>query len=274
MSINDRFQVRRILGTLVVVIILGLSGVSGLALFLLGVSRPPRKLDYQQRLEIFDASGYLTVAVQVKPWSETAPLEEIASTWGGTAARYLEELDGQLAVPDRPVAERVFTMIFRASVLNFLGKPDQAYQTLAEARLLADANPDVAEQWLYSIIYLQGVTALRRGENDNCIMCRGESSCILPIAPAVIHKIATGSKLAVEHFSEYLDLFSDDLDWMNVKLYGTKTNQSAIGARIKVVTGGPTPQTIYRHVTTGSSFGAKPSRTVDWGRAGGADCDP
>ena len=45
----------------------------------------------------------------------------------------------------------------------------------------------MASEWLYTIIYFQGVTALRRGENDNCIMCRGESSCILPIAPAAVH---------------------------------------------------------------------------------------
>jgi hypothetical protein len=44
--------------------------------------------------------------------------------------------------------------------------------------------------------------------------------------------------------------------WLNVKLIGSKTNRSAIGAHIKVVTAGPEPQTIYRHVDSGSSFGA------------------
>jgi hypothetical protein len=47
-------------------------------------------------------------------------------------------------------------------------------------------------------------------------------------------------------------------NWLNVKLVGTKSNRSAIGARIKAVTAGPNPQTIYRHVTSGSSFGANP----------------
>ena len=45
----------------------------------------------------------------------------------------------------------------------------------------------IADKALYTLIYLQGVTALRRGETDNCVMCRGESSCILPIAPAAVH---------------------------------------------------------------------------------------
>jgi hypothetical protein len=46
--------------------------------------------------------------------------------------------------------------------------------------------------------------------------------------------------------------------WLTVKLIGKKTNRAAIGARIKVVTAGPTPLTVYRHVSSGSSFGANP----------------
>ena len=69
----------------------------------------------------------------------------------------------------------------------------------------------MAAQWLYSVIYFQGVTALRRGENDNCIACRGESSCIFPISPAAVHTNPYGSRLAIKHFTEYLSEFSDDL---------------------------------------------------------------
>src|SRR5207249_3781717 len=65
--------------------------------------------------------------------------------------------------------------------------------------------------WLFTIIYFQGVTALRLGENENCIQCRGESSCILPIVPAAIHLNPQGSRLASKHFTEYLEQFPDDL---------------------------------------------------------------
>ncbi len=44
--------------------------------------------------------------------------------------------------------------------------------------------------------------------------------------------------------------------WLSVKLAGTKTNRAAIGARIKLVTAGEAPLTVYRHVSSGSSFGA------------------
>ena len=49
-----------------------------------------------------------------------------------------------------------------------------------------------------------------------------------------------------------------DNHWLTVKLTGRQTNRAAIGARIKVVTGGEMPQTFYRHVSSGSSFGANP----------------
>ena len=46
--------------------------------------------------------------------------------------------------------------------------------------------------------------------------------------------------------------------WLTVKLIGKKTNRAAIGARIKVVGIGEQPLTVYRHVSSGSSFGANP----------------
>jgi hypothetical protein len=56
--------------------------------------------------------------------------------------------------------------------------------------------------------------------------------------------------------------------WLTVKLRGVKTNKAAIGARIKAVTAGPTAQTVYRHVNSGSSFGANPlQQTIGLGKA-------
>ena len=56
--------------------------------------------------------------------------------------------------------------------------------------------------------------------------------------------------------------------WLTVKLIGKKTNRAAIGARIKVVTAGEKPLTVYRHVSSGSSFGGNPlEQTVGLARA-------
>jgi len=46
--------------------------------------------------------------------------------------------------------------------------------------------------------------------------------------------------------------------WVTVKLTGEKSNRAAIGARIRIVTAVPVPRTFYRHVSSGSSFGANP----------------
>jgi hypothetical protein len=55
--------------------------------------------------------------------------------------------------------------------------------------------------------------------------------------------------------------------WITVKLVGQKTNRAAISARIKVVTNAPN-QTIHRHISTGSSFGANPlEQTIGLGKA-------
>ena len=92
------------------------------------------------------------------------------------------------------------------------GKCAGAQEILQEVRSLIEADEKLAREWLYTIIYFQGVTALRRGENENCINCRGESSCILPIAPAAVHTNPAGSRLAIRHFTEYLEQFPDDLE--------------------------------------------------------------
>ena len=45
-------------------------------------------------------------------------------------------------------------------------------------------------------------------------------------------------------------------------------NRAAIGARIKVITAGPSPLTVHRHVSSGSSFGANPlQQTIGLGKA-------
>jgi hypothetical protein len=57
--------------------------------------------------------------------------------------------------------------------------------------------------------------------------------------------------------------------WLTLKLTGTRSNRSAIGARIRVdVVEEGRERTIYRHVNSGGSFGANPFRqTIGLGRA-------
>jgi hypothetical protein len=58
--------------------------------------------------------------------------------------------------------------------------------------------------------------------------------------------------------------------WLTVKLIGQKSNRAALGARIKLVVSadGQESQTLHRHISSGSSFGANPlEQTIGLGQA-------
>ena len=109
-------------------------------------------------------------------------------------------------------SQRLAILLSKASVFNFDGQTGRAYELLADTRAWVEKSDPLAELGLYTVIYFQGVTALRRGETENCVMCRGDSSCILPIVPAAVHTNPAGSRLAIQHFTEYLQQFPDDLE--------------------------------------------------------------
>jgi hypothetical protein len=167
--------------------------------------------DYRGRAAI-DPTGYTIATKNVDPWPEEASLEKIASPWNKLAQRLLVPLDNNLARPSMPPKMLVDTLVEKASLLNYDGKSEQACAVLEEARSAAEQDAAVAEQMLYTVIYLQGLTSLRLGETENCVMCRGESSCILPLSPAARHTNPAGSRNAVKYFTEYLEKFPDDLE--------------------------------------------------------------
>jgi ASPIC and UnbV/FG-GAP-like repeat len=161
-----------------------------------------------------DTSGFGPVVSSMPPWEPDASLEKIAEHWKQPGIRVLAPLEEQLnQVRNEPdLSLTINLLILKAMLLDSEREPGRAYKTLEEARSLIETDSHAAREWLYTIVYFQGVTALRRGENENCIECRGESSCILPIAPAAIHTIPAGSRLAIRHFTEYLNSFPDDLE--------------------------------------------------------------
>ena len=167
---------------------------------------------YDPRLPGLDPSGFAVVPSVITPWKPEASLEEISRIWRGAGYRGIEEIDRRLAVGDRSEEARLSLLIRKVSLLNYEGEAEKSYQLLEQIRSTVVSDEARAVRSLASVIYLQGVTALRRGENDNCVMCRGESSCILPISSSAVHVNPTGSRLAIKHFTEYLNQFPDDLE--------------------------------------------------------------
>jgi hypothetical protein len=174
--------------------------------------RPPARY---QPSAVEDTSGFYAMLASLRRWGPNASLEEIARSWEQARHEALAACEGASrdagTAGGTPQDQEIPRLITRAALLNGAGEPKRSYQVLEEARSRVQAADPMARRWLYTIIYLQGVTAMRRGENENCIACRGESSCILPIAPAAVHTNPTGSRLAIRHFTEYLEVFPEDL---------------------------------------------------------------
>jgi FG-GAP-like repeat/ASPIC and UnbV len=167
---------------------------------------------YEPRSENLDTSGFTTLMWSVPDWGPNSSLEEISNVWRGAADRAIADADRLSADTSQPEAVRVTFLMRMVCLLNSQGQTEKAYQVLQQVRAIVEPKEALAPNGLATVIYAQGVTALRQGENDNCIMCRGESSCILPISPAAVHTNRAGSRLAIEHFSEYLEQFPKDIE--------------------------------------------------------------
>ncbi len=172
-------------------------------------SRPP--LNYEPRRPL-DTGGFKAATSFLPPWGPDATLQEISTAWQRVGYRTIESIDRQLAGRVLSAEELLPILFLKAMLYNYEGAPEHAYAVVEKLRSQVEKDEIAAQQALYSIIFFQGVTALRRGENENCILCRGESSCILPIAPAAVHTHPEGSRLAIRHFTDYLEQFPDDLE--------------------------------------------------------------
>ena len=159
-----------------------------------------------------DTSGLYVITGMVPRWKPDASLKEISEVWRGVGYRAIEQIEERLADPTLPERERPLNIMLKISAFNYEGHPEKSYGLLKQLRSMVEQDERMAKAVLASVIYYQGVCAMRIGENDNCIMCRGESSCILPISPLAVHQNPTGSRLAIRHFTEYLDQFPDELD--------------------------------------------------------------
>jgi hypothetical protein len=161
-----------------------------------------------------DTSGWAVLSRAANRWQPTDSLQQIAPYWDRIGYRTIEQIDAHLENSQAPVSDALQLQLLgnKSEYYMYEGNAAAAYSTLQRARSLVEGTPFLKREYLSSIIFFQGVAALRRGEDDNCIMCRGESSCILPIGSEAVHQKPDGSRLAIKHFTEYLREFPDDLE--------------------------------------------------------------
>jgi hypothetical protein len=170
------------------------------------------RLAYKKRVHV-DNSGSVDVLRDMPPWKQDAPLIDIARTFDRIGFRKADAIDQSLSrlAPDDWETE-IPLFMRQASCFAYEGDAKRAYDCVTKARGIAIRDPLLAEKWMFTLIYRQGVLALRRGETENCVLCRGASSCIIPIDPSAVHTNPEGSRLAIRHFTEYLRQFPNDLE--------------------------------------------------------------
>jgi hypothetical protein len=174
-------------------------------------SRNKGRVVYRPRV-LEDTSGYVAVVKYMESWKPDATLVEIAQPWQRVGYHHIERLDRDLAAELSLTDTKVNLWLLKALFYNYEGEARKAYGVLTEMRAALQSSESLGREWLDSVIYYQGVTALRLGETENCVQCRGPCSCILPLEPAAYHRNPSGSRLAIEHFTEHLRLFPDDLE--------------------------------------------------------------
>jgi len=175
-----------------------------------GPAAHKRILTYQP-VKFGDTSGFLELVSHLPPVKDPSSLESTREAYEGIDRRRLAEIDRQLAASDLAAEQKPPLLLIKASLFMYGGNTTPAYEVLEQARALVESSDRLAEEWLYSIVFFQGVVGLRKGELENCLDCRGEGACIFPIPATAVHTKPAGSRMAIRHFTEYLEQFPGDV---------------------------------------------------------------
>ena len=150
-----------------------------------------------------------------------ALLENLASTADPAGNEYLnaerarglrQQLAGSLAGSAGPEAEIAAGLALSAELLR-AGLTEEAIAELERLRGRAGEVSEPRSRKLSRRLLLDmlGISYLRLGEQQNCLVAHTSASCILPIAAAGVHARPLGSRTAISHFGSLLSDHPDDL---------------------------------------------------------------
>ena len=159
-----------------------------------------------------DTGAFTVIAPTLPFWGANATLPQVRDALHHVGFRTIVRLDREIEGMPELNREAILNRLLTAACYMFEGRPDETCRVLEKVRAKVEQNPEAAREWLADLMFFQAIAAFRQGENENCIMCRGESSCIVPISPAAIHKNPDGSRLAIKHLSDFLAAFPDDIE--------------------------------------------------------------
>jgi tetratricopeptide (TPR) repeat protein len=165
----------------------------------------------------FDGDISTTVARFARSLRDPKSIDELREALRGKGRRGIAALRAEydrLSLDSPPTLPQAVKAIPLARSLAFLymyeGKFTEATTWLDQAMALSK-RPEISPDVQASLHALQAVSALRRGEIENCLECVGPSSCIFPLEPEAVHRQQSGSREAIKHFTAYLEWAPGDL---------------------------------------------------------------
>ncbi|HEX2860469.1 MAG TPA: hypothetical protein VHN79_02470, partial [Lacunisphaera sp.] len=120
------------------------------------------------------------------------------------------QLGASLAGADR--TELMKNALPHANLLLHAGEIEAAIARYEEfARFTKDGGVTLPSTLSTQLRTSLGLSYLRLGERENCLLNHNADSCLFPLGGGGIHKNAHGSRGAVTHFSAQLEMYPGDL---------------------------------------------------------------
>ena len=128
------------------------------------------------------------------------------------ALRLRQQLADTLTAGTELEAEIAVRLALGAELLR-AGLTEEAIAELEQLREPAGRVRDARSRKLSRRILLDmlGVSYLRLGEQQNCLLAHTSASCILPVSAAGVHVRPRGSRTAISHYGSLLAEHPDDL---------------------------------------------------------------
>jgi FG-GAP-like repeat/ASPIC and UnbV len=159
----------------------------------------------------FETGGYATAALFTGPIADRGSIGQVREAFATRARRGIADRLAELETIPRDAPDPSFRRLRVQATVVFLLMYEGRFVEAAEwtERALRE-NPGAPRELRANLEALLGVIHLRRGETENCLDCRGPSSCIFPIAAEAVHRQPSGSRAAIGYFTSYLRQRPDD----------------------------------------------------------------
>jgi hypothetical protein len=155
---------------------------------------------------LVEESGWMVLHQHFPPkFKDPFSMTEVRDYYLRAGSRGAEIIQEEMAGQPHPTEESLRQLTLQAQLYLYEGDFVRAAEILAEVRRLGVTQHVKLPYGLPTIIFLQGIAALRRGETENCVECNCNSSCIFPLQPQAFHTKKEGSRQAIHFFTEFLE---------------------------------------------------------------------